>query len=137
MFKFTKLFLEYKIYIETNSVYHTKVVKDYNNDASYFPIVNFSHANDVNTNDATVDNIEYYDNEYFQVTIYAKDDGNVSRNIITEEIIELTQKFLGRYKGMTRTTCRPIPNLDKSVLRTLIEYQCQVGNIYGNIIRRG
>lgn len=136
MIKFSNLYLEYKTYIESNSKYGTKVVKDYNYDSSYFPIVDFAHEDSFETDDSTVDRIEYYDSEYFTVTLHVKDDGEISRNIITEELIELTQKFLGRYKNMKRTTCKPIPNLDTSVLRTLIRYQCQVGNVYGNIIRR-
>lgn len=136
MIKFSKLFLEYKTYIESNSLYSPKVVKDFNYDNSYFPIIDFSYDNTINTNDATIDGIEYYDNEYFIITIYAKDNNNISKNIITEELVELTQKFLGKYKGMTRTLCRPIPNMDTNVLRTLINYQCQVGNVYGNIVRR-
>lgn len=136
MIKFSNLYLEYKTYIESNSKYGTKVVKDYNYDSSYFPIVDFVYDDSIETDDSTVDRIEYYDSEYFTVTLYVKDDGEISRNIITEELIELTQKFLGRYKNMKRTTCKPIPNLDTSVLRTLIKYQCQVGNVYGNIIRR-
>ena len=136
MIKFSKLFLEYKEYIETNSIYSPKVVKNYNYDKQDFPIIDFNYDNSTNSNDATVDGIEYYDNEYFSVTIYAKDKGNISKNIITEELIQLTHKFLGRYKGMKRTLCRPIPNLDTNVLRTVMNYQCQVGNIYGNIVRR-
>ena len=136
MIKFSNLYLEYKYYIESNSKYNPKVVKDFNYDSTDFPIVDFSYDDSINTNDSTVDKIEYYDSEYFIVTLYVKDDGEISRNIITEELVELTQKFLGRYKGMFRTSCKPIPNLATSVLRTLIKYQCQVGNIYGNIIRR-
>lgn len=136
MIKFSNLYLEYKTYIESNSKYNPKVVKDYNYDSSYFPIVDFVHDDSIETDDSTVDRIEYYDSEYFTVTLYVKDDGEISRNIITEELIELTQKFLGRYKNMKRTSCKPIPNLDTSVLRTSIKYQCQVGNVYGNIIRR-
>ena len=136
MIKFSKLYLEYKTYIESNSKYNPKVVKDFNNDSTNFPIVDFRYDDSYETNDSTVERIEYYDKEFFIITLYVKDDGEISRNIITEELVELTQKFLGRYKGMLRTACKPIPNLDTSVLRTLIKYQCQVGNIYGNIIRR-
>ena len=136
MLKFTDLYLQYKTYIEGNSQYGAKVVKDYTFTSTYFPIVDFKHENSTDSNDSTVDRIEYYDNEYFNVTIYAQDDGDISRNVITEELIELTQKFLGRYKNMKRISCKPIPNLDTTVLRTLIRYQCQYGNVYGNIIRR-
>lgn len=136
MLKFTDLYLQYKTYIEGNSQYGAKVVKDYTFTSTHFPIVDFKHENSTDSNDSTVDRIEYYDNEYFNVTIYAQDDGDISRNVITEELIELTQKFLGRYKNMKRISCKPIPNLDTTVLRTLIRYQCQYGNVYGNIIRR-
>lgn len=136
MIKFTNLYLEYKNYIENNSSYSPKVVKNYNYDSSYFPIVDFSYDDSVNTDNATVDGIEYYDREYFIITLYVQDSGNISRNIITEELVDLTQKFLGKYKGMTRTSCKPIPNMDRSILRTSIKYECYVGNVYGNIIRR-
>lgn len=136
MKKFSKLFLEYKTYIEENSNYSPKVVKYFNYDKANFPTISFINENSTNSNDATIDGIEYYDNEYFEITIYAKDYGNISKSIITEELVELTHKFLGRHKGMKRTLCRPIPNLDTNVLRTLINYQCQIGNVYGNIVRR-
>lgn len=136
MMQFSKLFKEYKQYIEENSKYSPKVVKDFIFSSTYFPVIDFKYEDSINTNDATHGLIEYYDAEYFSVTIYAQDKGEISRNIITEELIELTQKFLGRYKGMTRTACKPIPNLDTSVQRTIMKYQCQYGNVYGNIIRR-
>lgn len=136
MIKFTPLYLEYKTYIEKNSQYNPKVVKNYNYDTQTFPIVDFSYDDSVNTDNATHGGIEYYDREYFIITLYVKDSGQTSRNIITEELLELTQKFMGRYKGMTRTSCKPIPNMDTSVLRTLIKYECLVGNVYGNIVRR-
>lgn len=136
MIKFTDLFLEYKMYIEENSQYGVKVVKDFNYNTSHFPIIDFNYQDSRESNDSTVDKIEFYDNEYLEVVLYVKDAGTVSRNIITEELINLTHKFLGRYKGMKRTGCRPIPNMDTSVLRTLMTYEFQYGNVYGNIVRR-
>ena len=136
MIKFTDLFLEYKMYIEGNSQYGVKVVKDYNYNTSHFPIIDFNYQDSRESNDSTVDKIEYYDNEYLEVVLYVKDAGDVSRNVITEELINLTHKFLGRYKGMKRTGCRKIPNMDTSVLRTLMTYEFQYGNVYGNIVRR-
>lgn len=136
MINFNKLYLEYKTYIESNSQYSPKVVKNYNYEKSQFPIIDFSYDDSVNTDDATIGGIEYYDREYFIITIYTIDKGNVSRNVIADELKQLTHKFMGRYKGMTRTTCKPIPNMDTQVLRTLMKYECYVGNVYGNIIRR-
>ena len=136
MIKFNELYLDFKNFIENNSQYGAKVVKNVTNKTTYFPIVAFTYVNSVNTNDATVDRIEYYDREYFEITIYAQDKGDISRNIISDELINLTQKYMGDYKNMYRTGCKPIFNIDESIARTIITYQCQVGNIYGNIIRR-
>jgi len=136
MINFNKLFLEYKTYIESNSQYSPKVVKDNNYGKSQFPIIDFSYNDSVNTDNATIGGIEYYDREYFIITIYTIDNGEISRNVIADELKQLTQKFMGRYKGMTRTNCKPIPNMDTQVLRTLMKYECYVGNVYGNIIRR-
>ena len=136
MMNIDKLYKEYKLYIESNSQYNAKVVKDYNYNKSQFPIIDFSYDDSVETNNATVEGIEYYDREYFIITIYATDMGNISRNVITEELKQLTQKFIGRYIGMTRTMCKRVPNLDNQVLRTIIKYNCLKGNIYNNIIRR-
>jgi hypothetical protein len=37
---------------------------------------------------------------------------------------------------MKKTLDNPTPNLDTSILRRTINYQCLIGNIRGNIIRR-
>lgn len=136
MLNFNKEYLEYKTYIESNSQYNPKVVRHYNYDKSKFPIIDFSYDDSVNTYNATVEGIEYYDREYFIITIYTTDQNGVSKQVIADELKALTQKFLGRYKGMTRTTCKPIPNADKNVLRIVMKYDCLKGNIYNNIIRR-
>lgn len=136
MLDFNKLYKEYKLYIESNSQYNTKVVKHYNYDKSQFPIIDFSYDDSVNTYNATVEGIEYYDREYFIITIYAIDKGSVSKQVIVDELVALTHKFIGRYKGMTRTACKPIPNADTNVLRVVMKYNCLKGNIYNNIIRR-
>lgn len=136
MMKFSKLFLEYKEFIEENSKYKPKVVKDFIASSTYFPIIDFKYEDSQNTQNATHGMIEYYDKEYFSVTIYAQDCGDISRNVISEELVELTHIFLGKHKGLTRTSCKPIPNLDTSILRTMMKYECYYGNVYGNIIRR-
>lgn len=139
MLNFNKLFLEYKTYIESNSQYNAKVVRDYNyekTEKSKFPIIDISYNDSVNTSNSTVDGIEYYDREYFIITIYAIDKGTISKNVITDELKYLTQKFMGKYKGMERTSCKPVPNLDKTMVRTIMKYTCLKGNVYNNIIRR-
>jgi hypothetical protein len=136
MINFNKIYTQYKAYLEENSEYGVEVKKHTTNKSTKFPLITFEYRDTENTNDATVDGIEYYDREYFNISIYAQDKNNVSAEIIIDELRDLTQKFMGRYLGMERTTCKRTFNLDTSVLRVIMKYQCQVGNVYGNIIRR-
>lgn len=136
MMNFNDLFLEYKKFIEENSQYNPKVVKDFTYKSTYFPIIDFKQDDSTNSYNRTLDQIEYYDDEYFQITIYAQDKGSISKNVIIDELKNLTHVFMGIHKNMKRTTCKPIPNLDTDVNRLLMKYQCKWDNIYGKIWRR-
>ena len=136
MFDFDKLYLEYKNFIQENSKYSPYVTKGDIKTSTKFPIIVFQQQDDKNTDESTVDRLEYYDAEYLQITIYTQDSDDTSRNVIANELKNLTHIFMGLKKNMKRTACKPIPNLDTSVLRTLMTYQCYYGNVYGNIIRR-
>lgn len=136
MFNFDKLYLEYKNFIQENSKYSPYVTKDDIKTSTKFPIIVFQQQDDKNTDESTIDRLEYYDAEYLQITIYTQDSYDTSRNVIANELKNLTHIFMGLKKNMKRTACKPIPNLDTSVLRTLMTYQCYYGNVYGNIIRR-
>ena len=77
-----EIFLEYKKFIEENSIYSPRVVKNFTYKSTYFPILDFKHYDSSETNESTVDRMEYYDEEEFTIMIYAQDKGNVSRNVI-------------------------------------------------------
>ena len=136
MMDFNNLFLEYKQFIEENSIYSPRVVKDFTYKSTYFPIVDFKHDDSIETNNRTVDQIEYYNDEEFSITFYAQDKGNISRNVIIDELVKLTHIFMGLQKNMRRTYCKNLPNLDTDVGRKIMKYKCRWGNIYGNIWRR-
>lgn len=136
MMDFNELYLEYKEFIESNSQYSPRVVKNFTYKSTYFPIIDFKHDQSVNSDDRTVDQIEYYDNEDFSATIYAKDRGNVSRNVIIDELARLTDIFMNLHKNMRRSYARDLPNLDTDVGRKIMKYKCRWDNIYGNIWRR-
>jgi len=131
-----EIFLEYKKFIEENSIYSPKVVKNFTYKSTYFPILDFKHYDSSETNESTVDRIEYYDEEEFTIMIYAQDKGNVSRNVIINELKELTNTFMSLKMNMRRTTCRNLPNLDTDVGRLLMKYKCRWNNVYGKIWRR-
>lgn len=136
MMNFNDLYLEYKQFIEENSQYEPKVVKDFTYKSAYFPVVDVKHENSSDTYNRTLDQIEYYDDEEFSITFYAQDKGSLSRNVIIDELEHLTHIFMGIHKNMTRTYCKNLPNLDTDVGRKIMKYKCRWGNIYGNIWRR-
>lgn len=136
MMNFNDLYLEYKQFIETNSEYEPKVVKDFTYKSTYFPIVEFKHEDSIGTNNRTLDQIEYYDDEEFSITIYAKDKGTLSRNVVIDELEQLTHIFMELHKNMRRSYSKNLPNLDTNVGRKIMKYKCRWGNIYGNIWRR-
>ena len=136
MMDFNKLFLEYKQFIEENSIYSPRVVKDFTYKSTYFPIVDFKHEDSTETYNRTLDQIEYYDDEEFSITFYAQDKGDLSRNVIIDELEKLTHVFMGIHKNMRRSYCKNLPNLDTDVGRKIMKYKCRWGNIYGNIWRR-
>ena len=137
---YNEIFEKYKSFIEENSEYSPRVVKYYTNTSTHFPIISFILSNDVNTDNATIDKIEYYDEHYYTIDIYTQNKtkgANIvtASQVINDELTRLTIQFFDNL-NMKRTLCRPTPNIDKSVLRKTIQYQCLVGNARKNIIRR-
>ena len=140
---YEEIFDDYKKYITENSEYSPKVFKYNTNTSTYFPLITFILANNIDTDNCTIDNIEFYEQQYFTINIYAKNKNIVKDNlskviasqIIIDELTRLTNQY---FKGlnMKRTLCSPTPNLDTSVLRQTIQYQCLVGNARKNMIRR-
>ncbi len=144
---YENVYQAYKKYIESNSSYGVKVFKTSNDDSPYFPITTFGLSNNTDTDRSSVDRIEYYEAFYFTITHYAKDktiqetidnkvvSKRISSKVINDETRKLTISFF-RNLNMRKTLDRPIPNLDKTILRNRMEYQCYVGNARIDIIRR-
>lgn len=140
---YEEIFQSYKDYIETNSEYNAKVVKYNTNTSTYFPIISFHLENTVDTDRCTIDKIEFYEEQYFTINIYCKNktvtkDNNtsvVAAQVINEELTRLTNQFFNKL-NMKRTLCRNTPNIDSSIIRKTIQFQCMVGNARKNIIRR-
>lgn len=135
------IFAKYKEFMKDHSLYSPSVVKINNNKVSKFPTIVFSMTNNIDSNNGTVDRIERYDALYFTINIYTKDkiDGaniTTASQVINNELSILTTQFFGNVMGMKKTQDIPTPNLDTSILRKTIQYQCLRGNVRGNIIRR-
>jgi hypothetical protein len=139
--KYDEIFDRYKEFIENNSQYGARVVKYNTNTSTYFPLITCVLSDNKDTDNCTNDKIEFYESFYFTIDIYTKDKtkGNnlvVASQKISDELTKLTIKFFGEIMNMKRTLNRPTPNLDSSILRKTIQYQCLIGNVRGNIIRR-
>lgn len=139
--KYEQIFDEYKEFIEKHSQYNAKVVKYNTNTSTHFPIITCVLSNNIDTDEKTIEGLEFYEAFYFTIDIYTKDKKNgqnivVASQVINDELSKLTIAFFGEKLNMKRTLNRPTPNLDTSVLRKTIQYQCLIGNVRGNIIRR-
>jgi len=138
--KYEEIFDRYKKFILENSHYEPHIVKYNTNTSPYFPLVVLTLSDNKDTNFCTNDKIEYYEEFYFSVNIYAKnkkleDNVVVASQIIINELVKLTNQFFNEL-NMKRTLSRPTMNFDKEVLRHTSQYQCLIGNVRGNIIRR-
>ena len=138
--KYNEIFVAYKKFMEDNSKYNPRIVKYNTNTSTYFPVVTFVLSNSVNTNNCTLDKIENYDQHYYTINIFTKDKINeenetVASQIVNEELTSLTIQFFEKI-NMKRTLCNITPNLDYSILRRTLQFQCLVGSVRGNIIRR-
>lgn len=138
---YDKIFKEFKEFVETNSKHSARVVKTNTNTSSYFPLVTCMLSNNTDTDNCTNEGLEKYEAFYFTIDIYTKNKtkgANIvtASEIINEELSNLTMQFFGGKLNMKKTLNKPTPNLDTSILRKTIQYQCLIGNVRGNIIRR-
>lgn len=137
--KYEEIYARFKEYIESNSQYNAKVVKYNTHTSTYFPIVSCVLDDNKDTDNCTNDKIEFYEAHYYIINIYTKDKNinsvTIASQKINDELTKLTIQFFNQL-NMKRTLCKYTPNIDTSILRRTINYQCLIGNARGNIIRR-
>lgn len=138
---YDEVFKGYKKFIEENSEYNARVVKYNTNTSTYFPLITCVQSDNTDTNYNATYYMEKYEAFYFTINIYAKDKTSgtnitVASQKIIKELRSLTIYYFTKILNMKKTGDKPTPNLDISVLRQTQQYQCLVGNVRGNIIRR-
>lgn len=127
------LFKEFKEYMISNSVYEPQIYKNSPQKPPKFPVVELRMTdNRVDINNSSIDNLEYYYDVAFMITIYTQNVGDLDKTIIANELSKLTNKYL-MSKGMLKSGQNDAPNADITVLRRLITYECKVGNKNYNI----
>lgn len=137
--KYEEIYDRFKKFIESNSQYNAKVVKYNTNTSTYFPIVSCVLDDNKDTDYCTNDKIEFYEAHYYIINIFTKDQNQgeekVASQVINNELTKLTIQFFNEL-NMRRTLCKYTPNMDTSILRRTLNFQCLLGNVRGNIIRR-
>lgn len=137
--KYEEIFDRFKKFIEENSQYNARVVKYNTNTSSYFPLITCVLSDNKDTDYCTLGKEEFYESHFFTINIYTKDktinSEKISSDVINKELCKLTTYFFGEM-NMKKTLNRPTPNLDQSILRRTMQFQCLIGNVRGNIIRR-
>lgn len=136
--KYDLIFDAYKEYMETNSQYGARVVKYNTNTSTYFPLITFTLSNNVDLDNNSLYNVDYFEKFYFTIDIYTKNKGSgeelIASQVIDKELETLTTDFFTKI-NFKKTLNKPTPNLDTSIFRRTMQYQCEMGN-RGNIIRR-
>ena len=137
--KYENIFQLLKQYVESNSQYNVRVVKNNTNTSSYFPIVVCQLSNITDTDFCSIDKIENHQGLYIRNDVYTKDktiDNNkVAAQLINDEITKLIIEFFNKL-NMRMTMCNLTPNLDASIIRRTIQHQGLVSLSNGNITRR-
>lgn len=137
--KYELIFKGLKEYVESNSQYNVRVVKNNTNTSSYFPIVVCQLSNITDTEFCTIDKIEEHQEIYLTNDVYTKDktinNEKIASQVINDEITNLIIKYL-KSINMRLTMCNLTPNLDTSILRRTIRHQALASLTRNNIIRR-
>ena len=137
--RYNEIYQNYKKYITTNSEYSPIVVKDYVGTSTKFPVITLQLSNFVDTDYATLELAETYQQVYLTINIYTKDktisDEKIASQVINDELTNLTINFFNSIR-MKRTLCTHTPNADTSITRRTIQYQALISTYRKNIIRR-
>ena len=137
--KYELIFQELKDYVESNSQYNVRVVKNNTNTSSYFPIVVCQLSNITDTEFCTIDKIEEHQEMYLTNDVYTKDKTIGNTKVASQEINnEITNLIIKYFKNinMRLTLCQITPNLDNGILRRTIHHQGLVSLARNNIVRR-
>lgn len=110
-----------KAYITTNSTYDPYVLKATPEESKVFPLVIITQVNDY-LRDETLKKTEKQNVISYEIEIFAQDT-TVNRQTIVEELVKLVNDVFEDDIGLRRTQATPIPNIDLSVERFLMEYE--------------
>ena len=118
---YNNIFQYAKEYITTNSIYNPYVLKATPEESKVFPLVIITQRNDY-LKDETLKKTEKQNVLSYEIEIFARDT-SVNRQTIVEELVKLVNDVFEDDIGFRRTQASPIPNIDLSVDRFVLEYE--------------
>lgn len=131
---YNDIFQYAKEYITTNSTYDPYVLKATPEESKVFPLVIITQTNDY-LKDETLKKTEKQNTLSYEVNIFAKDT-TVNRQTIIEELVQVVNDVFENEIGFRRTQAEPIPNIDLSVDRFVLEYSAVFDEKTNKILRK-
>lgn len=133
---YSKLFKEYKEYINEKSQFAPKIMKKTPQSLSYFPTILMKETTN-NTNAQTLNHQEFVDSLAYTVEIYTKDSvvgtTKYASDIVMRDLQYLTFEF---FKNMhfNRDLCTNAEYMDKNVDRKIIIFSSKINSWNAKII---
>lgn len=133
---YSKLFKQYKEYINENSTFAPKILKKTPQSLTYFPTILMKETINT-TNTGTLNRQEFVDNLAYTIEIYTKDCtvGNTryASDIVMRDLQYLTFEFFNNMK-FNRDMCTNAEYIDRSVDRKIIIFSSKINSWNGRII---
>lgn len=133
---YSKLFKQYKDYINEKSNFAPKILKKTPQSLSYFPTILMKETIN-STSSQTTNYQEFIDNLAYTIEIYTKDCvvGNTkyASDIVMRDLQYLTFEFFKNMK-FNRDLCANAEYMDQSIDRKIIIFSCKLNSWNGRII---
>lgn len=133
---YDKIYNILKKFLTEESLYNPLVSKEELRQSNRFPLVVFTEE-DNSYLTGTTRFEETKSRLNFEINIYTTDtkveNSIVSKKEIAKELIALVDNVMGYNLRMIRRSCRPTPNLDKTIYRVTMRYVTNVNDNIGKL----
>ena len=113
-----------KKYIKENSKYSPTILKN-TPPSQKFPLVIIKSLTDP-LYDENLDKTDQRFKFGYLIEIYSMNKGNIAKEIITEEIVDLLNNVYDEHYGMNRTFNEEVPNVDADVYRWQMRFEAKI-----------
>ncbi|MGN1301590.1 MAG: hypothetical protein ACI4U9_03600 [Clostridia bacterium] len=108
-------------HIKNNSKYSPHILKIAPEETKVFPLVVIKEVDNILEEEDLTKGDQKFKIEY-EIEIYAIDKGNISKQIIIQELKKLINEVFDNYFGMYRRACITIPNVDRNVEKLYMRF---------------